>query len=219
MLSGGNDVTQTAAQFQSILHVIIDAVGVLAMTEHAAERPEARILKAEAALVAAAVVGDGDAFGKIVGMHQRTIAAQMKRFSRDETVVEELVHDVFVEAYFSLKSYRADAPFIHWLRKVAVRVGYRYWKRRGRSLRISELDAPDELVARLNEGKSDASETLGSLLELLPVRDRLVLTLIYWDGCTIAEAADLAGWSQSMVKVQAFRARKRLRNLIEDSLK
>ncbi len=216
--SRGNDVTQTAAQLQSVWRVIIDAVGVLAMTEQADEKPGASVVRADAKLVAAAVVGDTDAFGRIVEMHQRSIAAQMRRFSRDRAVVEELVHDVFVEAYFSLKSYRGTAPFVHWLRKIAVRVGYRYWKRRSHSVQLSE-DNAGQLVARLNDSETDASETLGDLLDLLPVRDRLVLTLIYWDGCTIAEAARLAGWSPAMVKVQAFRARKRLRSLIEDSLK
>lgn len=211
-------MTQTAAQLQSVWRVILDAVGVLAMTEQADEKPGASVVRADAKLVAAAVVGDTDAFGRIVEMHQGSIAAQMRRFSRDRTVVEELVHDVFVEAYFSLKSYRGTAPFVHWLRKIAVRVGYRYWKRRSRSVQLSE-DNAGQLVARLNDSETDASETLGDLLDLLPVRDRLVLTLIYWDGCTIAEAARLAGWSPAMVKVQAFRARKRLRSLIEDSLK
>ncbi len=56
----------------------------------------------------------------------------MTRFTRDERMLEELVHDVFVEAYFSLDGYRGDAPFEHWLQRIATRVGYRYWTRRGR---------------------------------------------------------------------------------------
>jgi len=62
-----------------------------------------------------------------------------------------------------------------------------------------------------------ASEILGDLLEGLLPRDRLVLTLLYWDGCSVAEAAELTGWTQTMVKVQAYRARKRLKRLIEES--
>jgi RNA polymerase sigma-70 factor (ECF subfamily) len=41
-----------------------------------------------------------------------------------------------------------------------------------------------------------------------------VLTLIYLEGCTSAEAAELTGWSRTMVKVQAHRARARLRKLM-----
>jgi len=42
----------------------------------------------------------------------------------------------------------------------------------------------------------------------------LVLTLLYVDGCTMAEAADLAGWTLIGAKVRAYRARNRLKKLI-----
>lgn len=166
----------------------------------------------------AALQGDQEAFGRLVARYQATIAQQMRRFSRHEAVVEELVHDVFVEAFLSLKSFQSRGPFLHWLRKIAVRKGYGYWKSKARIERalvpLSELDL--SVSEDLRDGAA-ASQTLGDLLSHLPARDRLVLTLIYWDGCTIAEAADLSGWSQAMVKVQAHRARKRLRKLIEES--
>jgi RNA polymerase sigma-70 factor, ECF subfamily len=47
----------------------------------------------------------------------------------------------------------------------------------------------------------------------LPPRDRLVLVLMYVDGRSVDEAAQLAGWSKTMIKVQAFRARRKLRAL------
>ena len=56
---------------------------------------------------------------------------------------------------------------------------------------------------------------LHELLAKLPPRDRLVLTLLYLEGLSVAQAAQRAGWSKAMVKVQAFRARKKLRALLE----
>jgi RNA polymerase sigma-70 factor (ECF subfamily) len=146
----------------------------------------------------------------------------MRRFSRDAAVVEELVHDVFVEAYLSLKSYRAKAPLIHWLRQIAVRVGYRYWKRqtreKSRAVPASDVESVlEQLEGGPSISASQAHETLHELMNLLSPRDRLVLTLMYWDGCTVAEAAELAGWTKTMVRVQAHRARKRLKQLIEES--
>ena len=88
-----------------------------------------RVVDDESHDVTAAQGGDSDAFGRLVDAHQATIGQQMRRFSRDAAVVEELVHDVFVEAYRSLKTFRGQSPLIHWLRKLAVRVGYRYWQR------------------------------------------------------------------------------------------
>ncbi|MBI2266264.1 MAG: hypothetical protein HYU64_14030, partial [Armatimonadetes bacterium] len=67
--------------------------------------------------IRACLAGDGDAFARIVLRHQKQVAARMWSFARNRSVLEELVHDVFVEAYVSLKTYRGTAPFQHWLMK------------------------------------------------------------------------------------------------------
>jgi RNA polymerase sigma-70 factor (ECF subfamily) len=171
--------------------------------------------------VAAASGGDGDAYLRIIHRYQDLLARRLLRFSRDPRVVEELVHDTFVAAYFSLPRYRGDAPLEHFLQRIATRVGYRHWKRRRReplaaSTAALEGTIPDPRSAT-KTAAFDAQEEVTLLLEQLPPRDRLVLTLLYIESRTVAEAADLAGWSQSMVKVQAHRARKKFRQLLEAS--
>ena len=187
---------------------------------HSDATPDALVVAQERREIAAASGGDGDAFRRLVQRHQATIATQMQRFSRDPTVVEELVHDVFVEAFVSLNAFRHRSPFEHLLRKIAVRVGYRHWKTqaRDRQRREAMLSEPT-LQAALQtpcQTASDANDRLHTVLEMMSHRDRLVLTLLYWDDCTVAEAADLAGWTQTMVKVQAHRARKKLKRLLEE---
>ncbi|MCC6507547.1 MAG: RNA polymerase sigma factor [Pirellulaceae bacterium] len=172
--------------------------------------------------VDATLNGDQNAYQRIVSKYQAAIAQQMQRFSRQPLVIEELVHDVFVEAFLSLKSYRSTAPLLHWLRKIAVRVGYRFWSTRTRErktvISLAQINEGIELLGSQAETSSIvASDLLGDLLSVLGPRDRLVLTLLYWDGCSVAEASELAGWTQTMVKVQAYRARKRLKQLLEES--
>ena len=187
---------------------------------HSDATPDTSVVAEERQEIAAARGGDDDAFRRIVQRYQSTIATQMQRFSRDPTVVEELVHDVFVEAFVSLNAFRHRSPFEHWLRKIAVRVGYRLWKTqaRDRQRRDALLSEPT-LQAALQtpcQTASDANDRLHTVLEMMSHRDRLVLTLLYWDDCTVAEAAELAGWTQTMVKVQAHRARKKLKRLLEE---
>ena len=171
--------------------------------------------------VRAAVSGDGDAYARLVRRHQEAVGRVMWRFSRDRLQWEELVQDVFVEAYVSLPRYRARAPLIHWLRKIAVRVGYRYWRRRDRQRRETPLSLRD--WDQVLGGQADpadareAAEIVQAMLQRVAPRDRLVLTLIYLEGCSVAEAARLAGWTQTMVKVQAHRARKRLKRLLQQA--
>jgi len=170
--------------------------------------------------IAASLNGDGEAYARVVRHYQDQVAAQMWRFTRDPAVLEELVQDVFVEAYLSLKGFRGRAPFLHWLRRVATRVGYRYWKSRGRkrdreeALTETSLDlavAPEDLTP------SEASEALYRLFAKMPPPDRVVLTLFYFEECDINEIASRTGWTHTLVRVRLHRARKKLKALLNEA--
>ena len=53
------------------------------------------------------------------------------------------------------------------------------------------------------------------MLGVLSPEDRLALTMIDGDDATIKEVAEMTGWSESKVKVRAFRARRRVREAME----
>ena len=162
--------------------------------------------------------GDPDAYKRLIERHQQEIGKIMWRFSRNRMIHEELVQDVFVEAYISLATYKQRAPFTHWLRRIATRVGYRYWKQKAREKKFERfsfeewdrltIEAPEEIDS------SRAGELLHNLLGQLPPRDRLILTLRYLEGCDVVETAHRTGWTKSMVKVQTFRAKRKLQKLL-----
>ena len=162
--------------------------------------------------------GDSDAYRRLIERHQEHVSGILWRFSRDRLVHEELVQDVFVEAYMSLRSYRGKAPFEHWLSRIATRVGYRYWKQTARrreteNFTLEEWDrVPDGSAEQMDP--SEAASLVHRLLAQLRPRDRLVLTLRYLEGCDVAETARRTGWTRGMVKVQTLRAKKRLEKLI-----
>jgi RNA polymerase sigma-70 factor (ECF subfamily) len=165
--------------------------------------------------------GDGDAYRRLIERHQQHVGRIMWRFSRDPRVHEELVQDVFVEAYLSLNTFHARAPFVHWLSRIATRVGYNYFRQLARHKQRQSFtlqdwdrlrdDSPDEMQP------GEAAGLLHRLLAQLPPRDRIVLTLRYLEDCDVAETARRIGWTETMVKVQTWRARKKLRKLFEQT--
>ncbi|HEY2839664.1 MAG TPA: RNA polymerase sigma factor [Pirellulales bacterium] len=163
--------------------------------------------------LARSLEGDGEAYARIVAKFQTQVARRMRLFANDPAAVEELVQEVFVEAYFSLSRYR-EGNFPGWLTQIATRVGYRYWKK---TRRRAESGRDDQWWRQLAQSKVEALDSatvarlVRALLDRLPPRDRLVLLLVYIEGHSMDEAARLAGWSKTMVKVQAFRARRKLR--------
>lgn len=170
--------------------------------------------------IRATLNGDETAYARLVDRYETPIFAQMWRFTRDRRVLEELVQDVFVEAYTSLGRFRGEAPFLHWLRAIATRVGYHHWKRerRDRKHRLA-IQEHAQRVPRPNQGMTpdDASERLFALLAHLVPKDRLVLTLYYFEEYDTNEIAEQTGWSVTLVRVRIYRACRRLRRLITEA--
>ena len=167
--------------------------------------------------ILACLSGDENSYARLVRRYETQITRLMWRFSREATVCEELVQEVFVEAYFSLKSYRGQAPFLHWLRKIGTRVGYRFWKEQARAKSYVPLTDIGAIERSNNDAieSSEASQILHSLLARLPRAERLVLTLMYFEQCGTKEIAERMGWTRPMVKMRALRARKKLKAIAE----
>ena len=69
------------------------------------------------------------------------------------------------------------------------------------------------------EQKVIAANLAERVLETLVPEDRLALTMIDGEDASVSEVAQLTGWSESKVKVRAFRARKRAREALEKLLR
>src|SRR5580658_5614528 len=188
---------------------------IMASVEQTSPLPDHGCMEdaADLADISRTLSGDGDAFAQIVRRHQSAVARQLRHFARGADL-EELVQEVFVQAYLSLKGFSAKAPFSHWLSRIATRTGYAWLKRRKRYT-FAELS--DQPAAAVSDDAGQNQELLEHLLGQLSPRDRLVLTLVHLEEKSIAETAKLTGWSRTMVKVQAFRARGKLKKLLEKS--
>ena len=207
--------------FDSLLSVLYKGCGSLDSVDmDQSDINQAHLVDSEdvaASLRAALQPGRADAYRRLVERYQNEVAALMSRFTRNAHELDGLVQDVFVEAWRGLRGFDQARRFYPWLRTVAVHVGYRYWKSRKCAEETASLEEIGEVAAAPETTPPErAEEILHAILAQLPPRDRLVLTLIYLEGNSVAEAAELAGWSRIMVKVQAHRARVKLKRLVRE---
>jgi|GEM_PF-325239 len=169
--------------------------------------------------IQATLGGDGEAYARIVRRYQQAIGDHLWHFTRERNDFEELVQEVFVQAYLHLRSYGGRAPLLHWLMRIATRTGYKYWKQQARRRSVVQLSLHAQESAATPDDPAagrDEAEHVRQLVARLAPRDRLVLTLIYFEQCDVAETARRTGWSRTLVKVQAHRARQRLKRLLEE---
>lgn len=168
--------------------------------------------------------GDGAAFEELMRRHRRLIAQVARRFFKRADEVEDLVHNSFVKAWSAIRSYEgrgADA-FAAWLARITTNCCYDELRRRRRSR--------ERAVSQLNESESEclaqcaslhtghnlepqalACDLASKLMAKVEAEDRKVFILINGGDCTIAEVAELMGWSESKVKMRVHRTKSFLR--------
>ncbi len=182
-------------------------------------------------IIARVLGGDGAAFELLVERHKAHVARiVMAKVPRQEA--PEVVHEVFIKAFVSLAGYRPLKPFSHWLSTLAVRTCHDFWRQhyRRREIPLSGL-APEpgsrpERRAEAGGEREQADpyrafenwELLDWALGHLSPADRMAVTLVHLEGLSLAEAAEALGWSPTVVKLRTFRARRKLRNIISQSL-
>jgi RNA polymerase sigma-70 factor (ECF subfamily) len=163
----------------------------------------------EARLVAASRGGDRGAFSDLVRVHQRRVFRLASRFFRQREDVEDAAQDTFLTAWRKLDTYRAKAPFEHWLTRVCLNCCYA----RLRRPRPAEQPLDREIAAHVAD--PDARLEVERLLRPLKPEERFILILLDGEGWSVADIAQRLGWTRVNVKVRAHRARKKLRRLLE----
>ncbi len=142
------------------------------------------------------------------------------------TAEEDLAQEVFLKLLARLDAYepRAGIPFLHWVSRLACRVCLDALRaeRRRPELRFSDLNEGEAAwVEFFNTGQDsppetspeEAREIVAKLLAELSPEDRLVLSLLDLEQRSVKEISALTGMNSTLVKVRAFRARRKLRKL------
>ena len=169
----------------------------------------------EAELIAAVLKGDAASFEPLVKKYSPRVFATARRYARRESEVEDIVQEVWLKAYQKLGSFRAEAPFEHWLMRLAVH-------QRNREAAFSDLTEPEEnwldrFVNQPDSAPEDAEAArllVQRALERLAPPARLIITLLEIEDRSVKEISKLTGWSVPLVKVRAFRARGELRKVL-----
>lgn len=170
-------------------------------------------------LVAATLAGDDDAFADLVARHKRRVFAAAARFGRNDHQLEDIAQEVFVRAFRHLKKFRGDAPFEHWLSRIIVSACYDFLRKERRVREQVSLDGVDwdfrdaGVDAALAAGR--AREIVQWAMAHLGPEEQLIITLAELEERPMKEIAELTGWSESNVKVRAFRARQNLKKILE----
>lgn len=134
----------------------------------------------------------------------------------------DLAQEIFMKMFAKLDDYRGPAPFSHWVSRVAVNTclnQLRSEKVRP-EWRFADLSEAHVAVIEALPGASDdshpldaviANELVEILLEGLSPQDRMIITMLELDDLSVEEIRERTGWTSTMIRVRAFRARQKMR--------
>ena len=175
--------------------------------------------------------GDESAFAEIVRRYSPRVFSVASRFFRQRSLVEEAAQEVFLKAYTQLGSFEGRGSMEGWLTRIATNTCLnmiRGQKRRP-EYTVSDLtedeeswlehqSASDGVAQPSVENSVVATDLADRLLSVLSPEDQQTLLMIDGQDASIKEVAEATGWSESKVKVRAFRARKKVREAMEKLL-
>jgi RNA polymerase sigma-70 factor, ECF subfamily len=154
------------------------------------------------------------------------------RFFRQRSLVEDAAQEVFLKTFTQLGSYEGRGSMEGWITKIATNTCLNIVRGAKRRPELTVSDLTEDEDRWLDEKQADiaaqryssaedsliASELADRVLEVLSPEDQLTLMMIDGEDASIKEVAETTGWSESKVKVRAFRARRKIREAMEKLL-
>ncbi|MGD0306546.1 MAG: sigma-70 family RNA polymerase sigma factor [Candidatus Acidiferrales bacterium] len=194
--------------------------------------PAARSEKAdrEQDLVRRAQSGDEAAFEELIRHHQQRVFGLVNGILRRRDDVEDVVQQVFLKVFISLKRFDQRSAFSTWLYKISVNECWDYLRKRKVRPLTYEADLSEDQVSRLDGVASaenppedpgqlaEARDLLERMLDKLPDEDRQLLMLKEVEGFSVQELAEMLNLNVNTVKVRLFRSRARLTDVYKRRL-
>jgi RNA polymerase sigma-70 factor (ECF subfamily) len=176
----------------------------------------------EDALVRRAAAGDAEAFRLLFVRHRSDVARLVYRMLNAPADLEDVVQEVFVQVFRSLKDFRGQSKLSTWLHRVTVNVVLMH-RRSARSRPVLTEEVPNDLVAddgqTLPDEDAERRERVRAfqrLLGRLADKKRVVFVLHELEGLSPAEIADIVDAPVLTVRTRLFYARRELEALLAD---
>jgi RNA polymerase sigma-70 factor (ECF subfamily) len=169
-----------------------------------------------AELLAACRRGDRRAFEELVEITHRRVYSLAFRLTGDRTEAEDVSQEAYLRMFRGLAGFREEAQFETWMHRIVTNCAISMRKRRGRfgdllAEEPEDVPVPDSTAPALVE-----RDSLSRALALLPEGQRIAVLLKDVYGLSCKEIGEELGVGEGAVKVRLHRARKRLRELLDE---
>jgi RNA polymerase sigma-70 factor, ECF subfamily len=157
--------------------------------------------------------GDAAAVRSLYERYAGHVYSAVRRLAGDEATAEDWAQDAWIRALRALPSFRGESRFSTWIHRIAVNCALQ--GQRGRQRRLRREEPAEEPVAAGGDERALLRMRLEEAMRRLPDGMRQVLVLHDVEGYTHEEIGGMLGISDGTSKSQLFRARARVRRLLD----
>jgi RNA polymerase sigma-70 factor, ECF subfamily len=178
-------------------------------------------------LVAAVLRQDENAARKLVRTLYPLVAKLVRAHRPIRSAEEDLCQMIFIKILQKLPQFSGKVPLEHWVSRIAVNTCINQIQAEKARPELREADLSEEQSAIIRNLATTADELapdqsfasrqlVEHLMAALKPAERLVIDLLYLQQHSVAEIRRVTGWSGALVKVRAFRARQKMKQLLSN---
>jgi RNA polymerase sigma factor, sigma-70 family len=180
-------------------------------------------------LVARTKEGDASAFDELVRRYSPRVYGLIYNMTSNHEETNDVMQDVFLKAFRSIKGFRGDSSFYTWIHTIAMNMTINFLKKRNRrrGMSLDDVDShiendPDFIEAtatsdpRREANLSELQKRLNEAMQKLSHDHRAVVTMFDIQGMPHAEIAKILGISEGTVRSRLFYAHRQLQNYLEE---
>jgi len=158
--------------------------------------------------------GDLEAYRDVIALSETKVRIVLAAILPEPAMVEDLLQEVFTNAYFKLGDYQSGSDFFSWIKEIARNLALnerRRWVRRHAATRRFRAQVEEGLERRLHDltrrVEGAAVPAIRECVERLEEKARQVIEAYYWQGRSGAAIAKALGHTTDWVWVILYRAR------------
>jgi RNA polymerase sigma-70 factor, ECF subfamily len=171
-------------------------------------------------LVTQALQGDHNAFGTIVNQYNTLMLHTALTIVGDRDTAEDVVQDALIQAWHHLADLRKAGALRPWLVRIVINQGISFKRRLARTtafMRQILSEQETDIIAQAADdykGRMERDWDLAQTVKTLPMKQRVVIVLHYYNGMTLPEMAQALHISENTLKKRIQAALSNLRCIL-----
>lgn len=160
------------------------------------------------------------AFALLVSKYSRPLYNQIRKILILHEDTDDILQETFIKIYSSLHTFRGDSGLYTWLYRIATNQALNYYKKQKQTYVFSALSYEDKLFGKLYSDEYFDGDELQLKLQKavlkLPVKQRLVFNMKYFDDMKYEQIARVLDTSEGALKASYHHAVKKIEKYLRE---